>query len=240
MKSSFSRMRQSNGFSLLELIVAMAIATMVLGWALPVYRKLTWQGEVDRYAQMIESGLFSLRSNLGVHRSNCCINFRARSSAYNGLGVNDFGDPIELLEFFDSDSSSSLVFTDDTDQDCNGHRLQCLPDDAHTEGYRFISRENSRESKAVEVASLTASYVLSPPGTSTSGDDLTILVRSKHQKHSDGLRVRCVLLTGNGDLNQGSWNRVGSTRREICPHDPDGADANAFWDTSKCFCEAEF
>ena len=227
------------GFSLLELVVAAAIGSMMIGWALPVYHKLAWQGEVDRYAQMVESGLFNLRSNLGVARANCCINFSANSSTISGLGIKKFGMPIEVIELFDQAKSSNLVFTNDATQDCDGHRLKCLPDDNFSKNYRLVHLENSRESNAVEVATLTNSYILSPPGTSTSGDDLVILVRSKRGKSdSAGLRVRCVLLTGNGDLSQGSWNEVGKPNRTSCPHDQENS-TSSYWDTSKCFCSAE-
>ena len=63
MRSRRRRDKGSHGFSLLELVVAAAIGSMMLGWGLPVYRKLAWQGEVDRYTQILESGLFNLRSN---------------------------------------------------------------------------------------------------------------------------------------------------------------------------------
>ena len=233
------QLKLNKGFSLLELVVAAAIGSMMIGWALPVYRKLAWQGEVDRYTQMVESGLFNLRSNLGVHRSNCCINFLADSTTAQGLGIHNFGKPNELLELFDKTTSNNLVFIDDTTQDCNGHRIKCLPDDDFTKDYRLIHLENSRESKAVEVATLTGSYILSPPGTSTSGDDLTILIRSSRDKTATaGLRVRCVLLTGNSDLSQGSWNEVGNPNRSACPYDPEDSESS-YWNTSKCFCSAK-
>lgn len=239
MRSRRRRDKGSHGFSLLELVVAAAIGSMMLGWGLPVYRKLAWQGEVDRYTQILESGLFNLRSNLGVDRSNCCINFHADSDTIEGLGINNFGKPNELIELFDQSTSSNLVFADDELEDCNGHRLKCLPDDDFTKKYRLVQIENSRESKAVDVATLTSSYILSPPGTSTSGDDLTILIRSNRDKMATtGLRVRCVLLTGNGDLSQGSWNEVDKPNRSACPYDSENPES-AFWDTSKCFCSAE-
>lgn len=222
------------GFTLLELVVAAAITTMMLGWALPTYQKLSWQGEVNRYTQMVESGLFNLRADLGVDRSNCCINFDADSTTHKGLGVKKFGSPLRLLELFDSTTQKKLMFTENPSELCNGHRLKCLPDDIFTEDYRLINLQNSSESNSIEVATLTQNYILSPPGTSTSGDDLILLIRSSKASYADGLRIRCVLLTGNGDLSSGSWNQAKVSTKKACPYDPDISPN--FWDPSSCLC----
>lgn len=239
MRNFLNRTKPNSGFSLLELVAAVAIGSLMMSWVLPAYRKLAWQGEVDRYTQMVEAGLFNLRSNLGVDRSNCCLNFNADSTTIKGLGIKKFGKPIELVESFNGLSNNNLNFTENENDDCNGHRLKCLPDDAFTRNYRLIYLENSRESRSVEVASLTNSYILSPPGTSTSGDDLTILIRSaRDKKASAGLRVRCVLLTGNGVLSQGSWIKAEDQNRTTCPHNSE--DSNSlFWEPSECLCSSE-
>ena len=234
MKITSASTTRNKGFTLLELVIAAAIATMMLGWALPSYRKLAWQGEVDRYTQMVESGLFNLRADLGVDRSNCCINFAANSTTHQGLGTNQFGEPLQLLEFFDPTTKTKLTFTDNPLEACSGQRLRCLPHDVFTDDYRLISLENSTESNAIEVATLTSGYILSPPGTSTSGEDLTLLIRSSRANHADGLRVRCVLLTGNGELSSGNWNQTGMNSNRACPHDPD-SEPN-FWDSTHCSC----
>lgn len=234
MNKPYTSTTRSKGFTLLELVVAAAIATMMMGWALPTYRKLAWQGEVNRYTQMVESGLFNLRANLGVDRSNCCINFDADSTTYQGLGTKKFGSPLRLLELFDPSTQTKLKFVDNPSEPCDGHRLKCLPDDIYTENYRLINLQNTSESNSIEVATLTQNYVLSPPGTSTSGDDLILLIRSSKASHADGIRIRCVLLTGNGDLSSGSWNQANVNTKKACPHDPDN-DQN-FWDSTDCLC----
>ena len=52
--------KTSEGFSLLELVVGIAIITIGLSAALPSYLRSLRQGEVDRYTQQLEAGFFGL------------------------------------------------------------------------------------------------------------------------------------------------------------------------------------
>ena len=58
-------MRQhSAGFTLLELIAGGALVAMGVSAVMPSLFRNMRQGEVDRYTQQLETGLFSLRANL--------------------------------------------------------------------------------------------------------------------------------------------------------------------------------
>ena len=74
------------------------------------------------------------------------------------------------------------------------------------EQFRYVSVEGSRESKKVEVSTTKTHFAISPPGTSTAGDSLVILVRSiDHASFSPALDIRCVEFTGNGLVKTGVW-----------------------------------
>ena len=82
--------KTSEGFSLLEMVVAAAILLAISAWAIPSYFKIIRQGEVDRYAQFIEAGFYNLRAELGTTRTSCQLNF---GQAQSWVKPND------LLEF---------------------------------------------------------------------------------------------------------------------------------------------
>ena len=87
-----------SGFSLLEILVAMAIVSLVMVWAIPNYVRALRQGEVDRYTQILEAGFYNLRAELGTSRTSCSLNF---TKPQTWLG------PHELLEFRQPDGSTA-------------------------------------------------------------------------------------------------------------------------------------
>ena len=101
MKSTRSNKLISEGFSLLELLVVITIIGILSAYGLPKFRRNIAQGQVDRYTQFVESGLFSLRTRLGQLKSSCSF------SLDQDLTTNSFGAPGQLLEFQQPDGSRS-------------------------------------------------------------------------------------------------------------------------------------
>ncbi len=201
MISKRSRKQISNGFSLLELLVVITIIGILSAYGIPKFRRNVAQGQVDRYTQFVESGLFSLRARLGQSKSSCSF------SLNQDLTTKSFGAPWQLLEFQQPDGSQSNSERLKCCWNDNGEIVNCTPELLKGKSrYRFLTIEGTRESKEVEVSASHASYELSPPGTSAQLDNLTILVRSRHSDQEPLLRTRCVELSGNGHINSGTWN----------------------------------
>ena len=201
MISKRSRKQISNGFSLLELLVVITIIGILSAYGIPKFRRNVAQGQVDRYTQFVESGLFSLRARLGQSKSSCSF------SLNQDLTTKSFGAPWQLLEFQQPDGSQSNSERLKCCWNDNGEIVNCTPELLKGKSrYRFLTIEGTRESKEVEVSASQASYELSPPGTSAQLDNLTILVRSRHSDKEPLLRTRCVELSGNGHINSGTWN----------------------------------
>ncbi len=197
--------RQSNGFTLIEVLVVVVMIGIAGSMALPTYRRTLAQGNVDRYTQFVESGLFNLRARLGRTRSSCQINLDPNFTN------NKFGLPSEVLEFQGENGARSK---DPRLQCCeeNGALVVCAADQlAGEKPYRFINLEGTQESKQVELSATQSTYELSPPGTSVSADDLTILIRTVDFDTLDSdlqarLLTRCVSMMGNGLVQAGTWS----------------------------------
>ena len=85
---------EHSGFTLLEMIAGMAIITIGLTAAIPPYLRNMRQGEVDRYTQQLEAGLFGLRAKLGQQKTSCALNFDQN-------GLSNFVAPADLVEMPD-------------------------------------------------------------------------------------------------------------------------------------------
>ncbi|KZR77471.1 type II secretion system protein [Prochlorococcus marinus] len=191
----------SQGYSLLEILVVITIVSILSAYGVPRFRRNVAQGQVDRYTQFIESGLFNLRARLGQSKSSCSF------SLDQDLTKKTFGPPWLLLEFQQPDGSQSNTQRLKCCWNQDGEIVNCTPELLKGKSrYRFLTIEGTRESKEVEVSASQASYELSPPGTSAQHDNLTILVRSRHSSQEPLLRTRCVELSGNGHIRSGTWN----------------------------------
>ena len=209
---------EHSGFTLLEMIAGMAIITIGLTAAIPPYLRNMRQGEVDRYTQQLEAGLFGLRAKLGQQKTSCTLQF-------DKSGLTNFVAPTELVEM-------------------NQHpeRMECCNSDIEAAGQpsgcdygvkigkllaqessgaekdkiirdrtlRLLDQEGTRESKEVEVSVNLGRYELTPPGTSTMSEDLIFLIRSTNTRERL-LRTRCILISSTGNIFRASWNHLTSS-----------------------------
>ena len=193
----------SQGFTLLELLVVMAIVGIFSTYGIFSLRRNVAQGQVDRYTQFVETGLFSLRARLGRFKRGCELYLD------QDLSTNTWGPPWKLLEFQqpDGSQSNSTRFKCCYDEITEEQR-ECTPEDLSGKAsYRFLTMEGTRESKQVEVKTPQAYYELSTAGSSTGGENLTILIRSRDSAKESQLRTRCVELSGSGHIHSGTWNQ---------------------------------
>jgi prepilin-type N-terminal cleavage/methylation domain-containing protein len=192
------------GFSLLELLIAAVIVIIGTTWSIPQYRRQLALRQLDQYTQQVESGLFSLRARQSVEGTSCQLNFNP-----NYVGIDNteggYGQPVDVMEL-------SHLTEHERDQ-----RLQCCDSTAcrWDSPYRLMSQENTEASKAVEIKTSEAEYSLSPPGTSTDGNALILLVRSINwnQDPQRPLPLRCVQLSTTGHLHRGTWEEKRCRRR---------------------------
>jgi len=197
------RNNPSQGFTLLELLVVIAIIGIFSTYGIFSFRRNVAQGQVDRYTQFVETGLFSLRARLGRFKRGCELYLD------QDLSTNTWGPPWKLLEFQqpDGSQSNSTRFKCCYDEITEEQR-ECTPEDLSGKAsYRFLTMEGTRESKQVEVSTPQAYYELSTAGTSTGGENLTILIRSRDSAKEPQLRTRCVELSGSGHIHSGTWNQ---------------------------------
>ena len=179
------------GFSLTELLVAAVIIASGTLWSTTMFVRHARQGEVERYTQKIETGLFNLKAKQAISKTSCVLSFPA---------VNQFMKPSNIIEVFQPDGSLGDI----TRVDCG--EIDDL-------SYRLVSREGSNESKAVEVAVSATEVTLPPPG-GLSGVSLTIRVRSLQRNNqfimnSSGnsrLRAECIELSQIGRVSRGIWD----------------------------------
>ena len=191
------RSQPKQGFTLTELLVTTTIIATGAVIGLPSFMRTMRQGEVDRYTQTVESGLFNLRAKLGTTKSSCQLNFGSS---------NQFKAPWNLLEFQRPTGGTG-----------NLDRIECCNSkDGCINGptYRIVSREGTPETKMVEVATTKAHFMMTPPGTSAEIGNLTILIRSvawnkdsvSDSQGNTRLLTRCIDLSGSGSISRGTWD----------------------------------
>ena len=209
----------SEGFSLLELLVGIVIITIGLSTSIPTYIRNMRQGEVDRYTQQIEAGFFGLRAKLGKQKTSCTLRF-------DHSGLNNFVPPADLVEMGKHPErleccNSDIREAGEPSGCAYGAQIGDLLASSITNSIqkskvqrdrslRLIDREGTAESKVVEVAVNSATYELTPPGTSTMTDNLIFLIRSINTNEKR-LRTRCLLISGTGTVLSASWNQATSS-----------------------------
>ena len=211
--------KQNQGFSLLEMLVAIIIITIAVSTAIPSFLRQMRQGEVDRYTQQLETGFFGLRAKLGRQKTSCTLKFE-------NAGLENFEAPSELVEMINNperlECCNTEIRTAGRSSGCaNGPEIGALITESvnnvqekreieRNRSFRLMDEEGTPESKAVEIAVNSSRYELSPPGTSTSAKDLIFLIRSTNTEE-DRLRTRCLQIFGTGTVFHASWNAATSS-----------------------------
>lgn len=212
-------MKKSKGFTLLEVLSGIVIVSIGVSTAIPSFLRQVQQSEVDRYTTQLEAGVFSLRSKLGQQKTSCTLTFPSS-------GLTSFAPPINMME---TQTNPTLLECCDTqiggcaysadipgevikqkNLKLDAEKRQPLDQDQilkikRERSIRLVNNEGSPESRQVEVAVSAKVYELTPPGTSTAGDELMILVRSKNTAN-EKLRTRCLKISGTSTIYRGSWN----------------------------------
>ena len=197
-----------NGFTLLELLVAVIILTSATAWALPRLNHKIQQGQVDTYTQNLETGLFNLMA--GVRRSaKYCTLFKSNPAK------NDYTDPenvIELSQMSANDRNKVI------DCPCPSGSSNCDTQ------FRFLNKEQTSEANLIAVKVSETNYGLSPQGTNPEGRDLIFRIRSLNWEKSQQVFTRCLIVSGNGHLFKGTWDYSheglgASACKRFCPTD---------------------
>ena len=194
---------KESGFTLLELIIVIAIVSFTLSWALPQFSRRSTQSSAKNFTQALVSGLYTLRARQGTDGSGCNLRFE---SAYNFNRSETYGAVKDIFEL------------DHLRGEERDRRLQCCDSGqcwnkpgnlTWTKPYRFLNQEGLRSSKKVEVQVSSETYELSPPGTSSTIEPLVILVRSIlwNQDPLRPLPTLCIEVSSNGVIRKGTWNK---------------------------------
>ena len=211
--------KHQNGFSLLEMIVAVLIITIGFTAAVPSYIRTMRQGEVDRYTQQLEAGFFGLRAKLGRQKTSCTLKF-------DNARLNNFVPPKNLVEMNNNPErleccNSEIRAAGEASGCAYGPKIGALlaesaksPEEKisiqRNRSLRLMEEEQTAESKAVEIAVNSETFELTPPGTSTMTNDLIFLIRSTNTG-DDRLRTRCLQISGTGTVFSASWNYATSS-----------------------------
>lgn len=225
--------QKSQGFSLLEMVVAAAIITTTIGWTIPNYITSVKQEEVDRYNRAIETGFQNLQENLRSTRTTCILQFSPSYTwsrpdkilEFNSfVKINNNGDPaldsnnkpiieIENPERLRCCNSQLKV---QTNEECPTiETIRQNPNTSHAaKSLRFMLQQKLPESQKVEVAVDSSNFTMTPPGSNAETQPLTFMVRSNNFSQNKNLKARCLRITGSGVMKSGNW--IGSLQSGSC------------------------
>lgn len=197
-----------DAFTLLELLIALIIVSLTIGWALPQFQRRIAQQHTKSFTQTLVSNLYALRARQGADGTGCELGFNRQ---YNFNVTSKFGTVRDLLDL-------NHLSTEE-----RGKRLKCCDSaecwmeskvDSWKKPYRFLKLEGTATSKEIELQVSNISYELSPPGTSSTAKPFIFLVRSRrwNQDQMRPLKTLCVEISSNGIIRKGSW----SNHRKEC------------------------
>ena len=209
--------RQKNGFTLVEMVVALSLLSIATAATVPTITRNRWQKDVNSYAIKLESGLLDLKAKLGKQKTSCEIKFPV---AYS------FKLPGNLIEFSQQSSKNtttmqccnSEISELTNDPDCNtgapGYSLSTLTG-RDQDNLRMVQFESTPESKAVRVAVSSTNFGFTPPGTTLNAEQITFLICHNQSLSTEDatacvanknkLDIRCVQIDGTGEVSNGIW-----------------------------------
>ena len=209
--------RKTNGFTLIEMVVALSLLSIATAATVPTITRNRWQKDVNGYAIKLESGLLNLKAKLGKQKTSCEIEFPVEYS---------FRTPDSLVEFSQQNSENTTTMqccnseiSDLTnDPDCNtgapGYSLSTLTG-RDQDNLRMVQFESTPESKAVRVAVSSTNFGFTPPGTTLNAEQITFLICHKQSLSAEDstacvanknkLDIRCVQIDGTGEVSNGIW-----------------------------------
>lgn len=211
---------KKNGFSLVEIIIVLAILTTSTAVTVPILTRNRWQVDIDRYATQIEAGLYGLRAKLGARKTSCVMTFPAKFQFLSPIKITEFsqGKSTTLFSCCDSEISSLI-----NDPDCilghPGHQLSNITG-RQLDNLRLVQKESTPESKNVRIAVSTTNFGFTPPGTTAEAGTLTFLIC--HQQAAseanprncipgqNKLGISCVQIDGTGAVERGRWIKQAS------------------------------
>ena len=203
------------GFSLIEMLVAVTILVTSTAITIPIITRNQWQVDVNRYALQLESGLYGLRAKLGSRKTSCSMVFAAEYEFLKPEMITEFSQGLNTTSFNCCDSEiSGLINDPDCIQGYPGNQLSTITQ-RPLDNLRLVQTESTPESKKVRVAVNTTNFGFTPPGTTAEAGTLTFLIchqRAISENKStdciagqDKLSIRCVQVDGTGAIERGTW-----------------------------------
>ena len=195
---------RAEGFSLLELLVAMAISSLAAMAVIPALQIRHHQQAVDRYSQQLVAGLSQLKATMLSRQDSCIIEFPL------GAGTE--------AEFSPSDLDNLVI----EDQDSDAEQANC-PRPAAMDGGRSMATttlrllplrnsHSSRDSSDLRILISPASIALSSvggviaPSAAYTNEPLILRVRSLRLSNWGRGRERCVVMEAStGQISSGNW-----------------------------------
>ena len=208
---------KTNGFTLIEMVVALSLLSIATTATVPMITRNRWQKDINSYAFKLESGLLDLKAKLGKQKTSCEIKF---PTAYA------FQTPENLVEFSQGSSGNtttmqccnSEISQLANDPDCStgapGYSLSTLTG-RDQDNLRIVQYESTPASKAVRIAVSTTKFGLTPPGTTLNSEKISFLICHERSlspndpttclSNSNKLAIRCVQIDGAGEVTNGLW-----------------------------------